>query len=72
VEQVLPRGESWHSGRGKVVGKWGRRVNTVQKLCTHSCKCNNDTCCDYYINGGGGIKGSGRGGEFKHDIVDTY
>jgi hypothetical protein len=26
------------SGRGEVVGKWGRRVNT------HACKGKNDTC----------------------------
>jgi hypothetical protein len=28
-------------------GRWqerGRRMNTVQILCTHICKCKNDTC----------------------------
>jgi hypothetical protein len=26
----------------EVAGKGGRRVNTVQKMCTHVCKCKND------------------------------
>jgi hypothetical protein len=30
--------------KGEVAGKGGRRVNTVQKLCTPECKCKNDTC----------------------------
>jgi hypothetical protein len=32
------------SGRGEVVGKRGRRMNMVQKMCTHVCKCENETC----------------------------
>jgi hypothetical protein len=32
------------SGRRKVVGKGGRKVNMVQKMCTYVCKCKNDTC----------------------------
>jgi hypothetical protein len=28
----------------EVAEKGGRRVNMVQKLCTHVCKCKNDTC----------------------------
>jgi hypothetical protein len=47
VEQVLPRGREImvpHSGRGEVVGKGDRRVNIVQKLCTHLYKYKNDTC----------------------------
>jgi hypothetical protein len=31
-------------GRGKVVEKGSRRVNMVQKMGTHVCKCKNDTC----------------------------
>jgi hypothetical protein len=30
-------------GRGKWWEKGGRRVNMVQKMCTHACKCKNDT-----------------------------
>jgi hypothetical protein len=29
---------------GGVAGKWGRRVNMMQKMCTHVCKCKNNTC----------------------------
>jgi hypothetical protein len=32
------------SGSEEVVGKGGRRVNTMQKMCTHVYKCKNDTC----------------------------
>jgi hypothetical protein len=32
------------SGRGEVVGKGGKRVNTMQKMYTHLCKYKNDTC----------------------------
>jgi hypothetical protein len=32
------------SERREVMGKRDRRVNMVQKLCTHVCKCKNDTC----------------------------
>jgi hypothetical protein len=32
------------SRRREVAGKGCRRVNMVQKLCTHVCKCKNDTC----------------------------
>jgi hypothetical protein len=30
--------------RREVVRKQNRIVNMVQKLCTHVCKCKNDTC----------------------------
>jgi hypothetical protein len=30
-------------GSREVVGKIGRRINTVQKMCAHVCKCKNDT-----------------------------
>jgi hypothetical protein len=39
-----------------VAGKGGGRVNTMQILCAHVCKCKNETCCNYSRNGGGGIK----------------
>jgi hypothetical protein len=32
------------SGKGEVAGKEDRRVNRVQRMCTHICKCKNDTC----------------------------
>jgi hypothetical protein len=53
VEQVLPRlGRVGTSERGEVVVKGYRRVNMVQKKYTHACKCNNDTCCNYFMNQG--------------------
>jgi hypothetical protein len=33
----------WHWGREEVTGK-GRRMNIVQIMYTHVCKCKNDTC----------------------------
>jgi hypothetical protein len=36
-------GEAGISRRGEVVEKVVRRVNMVQKLCAHVCKCKNDT-----------------------------
>jgi hypothetical protein len=32
-----------NSGKGEVAGKGDRRVNIVQKMCTHICKCKNNT-----------------------------
>jgi hypothetical protein len=34
------------------VEKWWRRVNTVQILCTHVCRWENDICWNYSWNGG--------------------
>jgi hypothetical protein len=42
--KYCPEGRAVTSGRGKVLGKGGRRVNIVQKMCTHVRKCKNDTC----------------------------
>jgi hypothetical protein len=33
-----------HQWEGEVVGKGDIRVNTVQKMCTHACRCKTDTC----------------------------
>jgi hypothetical protein len=44
-----------------VVEKGGTKVNTVEKMCTHVCKCKNDQA----------IPGMGRGGEFNYDIFNT-
>jgi hypothetical protein len=38
VEQVLPRGESWHQWKEEVMGKRDRRVNAVHKMCKHISK----------------------------------
>jgi hypothetical protein len=35
AEQVCPVGRIGPSGRGEVVGEGDRRVNIVQKMCTH-------------------------------------
>jgi hypothetical protein len=40
----------------------------VQKMCTHVCKCKNDSCCNYSMDGRRVDKG---GGELKCDIFDT-
>jgi hypothetical protein len=52
-----------------VMGKGGRRVNTVQQMCAHACKCKNYTCCSCSMNWG--IKESNGRGEFKYDTVGT-
>jgi hypothetical protein len=43
VEQALGEGDGT-SGRGEVTDKCDRRMNTVQIMCAHICKCKNDTC----------------------------
>jgi hypothetical protein len=59
AEQILPRYRAGTSGRGEIAEKGSRRVNMVQKLYTHACKCNNDTWCSYCMNRGRrGIKGA--------------
>jgi hypothetical protein len=42
-------------------------------LCTHVCKCKNDNLLKQIqeLAGGGGVKESCGGGEFKYDIFDT-
>jgi hypothetical protein len=54
VEQVISGGRVGTSGAEEVAGKGSRRVNMVQKMCTHVCKCKNDTCRNYSRNGGKG------------------
>jgi hypothetical protein len=49
-----------------VAGKGYRRVNTMQILYIHICKCKNDTCETIP-----GIGIGGEGGEVKYDILDT-
>jgi hypothetical protein len=55
-----------------VAGKGCRRVNSVQKLCTHVA--NGKTICVKTIPemGEGGLKENSRGGEFKYDIFDIF
>jgi hypothetical protein len=45
----------------------------VQILCTHVCKCKNETCLNCSRNGGRGDLGEwyGGGGEFKDEIFDV-
>jgi hypothetical protein len=63
AEQVLPGKVGFYtSERGKVVGTGVRMVNTVQKMCSQACKCNNDIYCNYFHESGEGrIKGSSGG-----------
>jgi hypothetical protein len=42
------------SGRGGDGGERGRRMNTIQIMYTHVCKCKNDTCCNCFRNQGRG------------------
>jgi hypothetical protein len=44
----------WYQWQGEEVGKGCRRINIVEKLCTHVCKGKNETCENYSRNGGGG------------------
>jgi hypothetical protein len=39
-----PGMEGCYSGTGEVAGDGCKRVNMVQILCTHACKCKNDSC----------------------------
>jgi hypothetical protein len=43
-EQVLLGGERWYQKEEGGGRKGCRRVNMLQVLCTHVCKCKNDTC----------------------------
>jgi hypothetical protein len=36
-------------------------VSKIQNLCTHVCKCNNDTCCNHSMNGEGRERGAVEG-----------
>jgi hypothetical protein len=73
--QNLPRIQEVEGGGGEVKGSGralggGRERGTVvQLMCTHVCKCKNDTCGNCSRNGG--VKESSGGGEFKCDIFDT-
>jgi hypothetical protein len=54
------------------VGKGGRRVNMVQIIYTHVCKCKNDYLLKLFQESGEGeMKESSGGGEFNYDIYDT-
>jgi hypothetical protein len=63
VEQVLPRREGWHQWEGEAMGKGGRRVTLIQKMCTHASKFKTIPGI-----GGGGIKESGGRDGFKYDV----
>jgi hypothetical protein len=65
------QGGGWYQWEGEVAGKRGRRMNKMQKLCTHVCKCKNSTCWNYSRNGEQGVNENNGWGEFKYDILDT-
>jgi hypothetical protein len=48
----LGKGSGLQQWEGEVTGKGEKRVNTMQKIFTHVCKCKNDTCGNYSRNGG--------------------
>jgi hypothetical protein len=43
-KKSYPEGRAGTSRKGEMFGKGGRRVNMLQKICTHVSKCKNDTC----------------------------
>jgi hypothetical protein len=53
-----------------VLGKIGRKVKTCSKMCTHVCKCKNDTCWNYSRKGGGD-EGEGLKKYIMYDIFAT-
>jgi hypothetical protein len=61
AEQVLARREGWQQWEPGGGGERGGRVNMVQIVCTHVCKCNNETCCNYSRKWGRGIKENDEG-----------
>jgi hypothetical protein len=44
LNRFCPERSVGTSEREEVAKKRSRRVNTVQKMCIHACKCKNDTC----------------------------
>jgi hypothetical protein len=58
LQGLVPVGgkKGWRKG-----GTHGR-VNVVQIVCSHVCKCKTDTCWNCFRNGGRGIKENGGGG----------
>jgi predicted RNA-binding protein YlqC (UPF0109 family) len=57
-------------GRGKVVGKKGRRMNTLQIMYTHVHKWKK-ILVDTVPGIKAGVKKISRGGEFKYDLFGT-
>jgi hypothetical protein len=51
--------------------KRDRRINTVQIMCTHVCKCKNDNLLKLFQESGEGMKESSGWNEFKYDVFDT-
>jgi hypothetical protein len=43
-DRTGPAGEGWHQWERGGGRERGRRMNMVQIMCTHVCKCKNDTC----------------------------
>jgi hypothetical protein len=59
-----------HLGKGENGGERDRRVNKVQIMYTHECKCKKDVETIPGIRGWGMKESSGEG-KFKYDIFDT-
>jgi hypothetical protein len=58
------------SGLGGHGREKGRRMNMVQTVCTHVCKCKTDTCLNCSRNQWRGVGEEKWRGEFKYDIFD--
>jgi hypothetical protein len=57
---------------GESGGERGRRMNMVEAMYTHLCKCKNATCGNVSGIRKGGIGESSGRGEFKYDIVNKF
>jgi hypothetical protein len=66
-----PGGKAGISGREEVMGKEGRRMNTVQKMSTLACKCKIIPVQTIIGISRRVIKENSGAGEFKYDIFDT-
>jgi hypothetical protein len=64
-----PAWRLWCQWKGEEMGKGDGRVNAVQILCAHVCKCKNTCCVHMYVNAKihvgtvPGMVGEGAGGE---------
>jgi hypothetical protein len=57
------------SGRGEAIRKRGWKENIVEIFCIHVCKWKNETCSNYFRNGGDGNKGGGGGGGVNSTMI---
>jgi hypothetical protein len=61
----------WNQSGGRDGGKRVRRMNMVQTMYVHVCKCKKDTCFNCSRNQGRGNRVDKWKGEFKYDVFDT-